>query len=168
MPDSAGEGHRPQAGILADLAHNGQDGKRQPVVEAADQLVGQFVGGAAVAPVRTAAARGRDRHPGAAVELAGILREKDLEIARKAMEITDVIEFADMPSSRASMFGSGKCAAARAYKSIYKLACIESYISDKVSGRRPLAVGRRLARGEQRGDLLAKFGDCAQSGRACR
>lgn len=52
----------------------------------------------------------------------------------------DVIEFADMPSSRASMFGSGKCAAARAYKSIYKLACIESYVSDKVSGRRPLAV----------------------------
>lgn len=56
------------------------------------------------------------------------------------LRAVDVIEFADMPSSRASMFGSGKCAAARAYKSIYKLACIESYISDKVSGRRPLAV----------------------------
>jgi hypothetical protein len=38
------------------------------------------------------------------------------------------------------MFGSGKCAAFRAYKSIYKLACIEQYISDKVSGRRPLAI----------------------------
>lgn len=52
----------------------------------------------------------------------------------------DVIEFADMPSSRASMFGSGKCAAFRAWRAIYKLASIEQYISDKVTGRRPLSL----------------------------
>jgi hypothetical protein len=64
----------------------------------------------------------------------------DLKGRMHELRTEDVLCFADMPSSRASMFGTGKCAAARAYQSIYKLACIESYISDKVSGRRPLAV----------------------------
>lgn len=52
----------------------------------------------------------------------------------------EVVEFADMPSSRANLFGSGKCAASRAYRTIYKQSGIEAYISDKVTGRRPLAV----------------------------
>lgn len=65
---------------------------------------------------------------------------QDLRGAQHELRAEDVIMMADMPSSRASLFGSGKCAAARAYSSIYKLACIESYVSDKVSGRRPLAV----------------------------
>jgi hypothetical protein len=65
---------------------------------------------------------------------------QDLKGAQHEMKAYEVMEFSDMPSSRASMFGSGKCAAFRSYKSIYKLANIESYISDKVSGRRPLAV----------------------------
>jgi hypothetical protein len=65
---------------------------------------------------------------------------QDLRGAFHELKYYEVLEFADMPSTRASMFGSGKCAAARAYKSIYKLACIEGYISDKVSGRRPLAI----------------------------
>lgn len=52
----------------------------------------------------------------------------------------EILDFVDMPSTRASMLGSGKCAAARAYKSIYKMASMDTYISDKVSGRRPLAV----------------------------
>jgi hypothetical protein len=65
---------------------------------------------------------------------------RDLKGAIHELKAGEVIEFADMPSSRASMFGSGKCAAFRAYKSIYKLACIEQYLADKVSGRRPLAI----------------------------
>lgn len=64
----------------------------------------------------------------------------DLKGSVHQLKSSDVIFFADMPSNRASMFGVGKCAAARAYKSIYKLAAIENYVSDKVSGRRPLAV----------------------------
>ncbi len=65
---------------------------------------------------------------------------QDLKGRQHELRAEDVISMADMPSSRASLFGSGKCAAARSYSSIYKLACIESYVSDKVSGRRPLAV----------------------------
>lgn len=56
------------------------------------------------------------------------------------LQAHEILEFADMPSTRATMYGTGLCAAARAYSSIYKLACIETYISDKTSGRRPLAV----------------------------
>jgi hypothetical protein len=62
---------------------------------------------------------------------------QDLKGQLHELKYYEVLEFADMPSTRASMFGSGKCAAARAYKSIYKLACIEQYISEKVSGRNP-------------------------------
>jgi hypothetical protein len=65
---------------------------------------------------------------------------RDLKGAMHQLRAADVIEFADMPSSRASMFGSGRCAAYRAYKSIYKLAAIEQYTADKVTGRRPLAI----------------------------
>lgn len=64
----------------------------------------------------------------------------DLKSQVHELQFHEVIEFADMPSSRASLLGSGKCAAARAYRAIYKLASIETYISDKVSGRRPLAI----------------------------
>lgn len=64
----------------------------------------------------------------------------DLKGAKHQLRTEDVICMSDMPSNRASMYGSGKCAAARAYPSIYEMACIQRYISDKVSGRRPLAV----------------------------
>lgn len=65
---------------------------------------------------------------------------QDLKGALHELKYYEVLEFSDMPSNRATMFGSGKCAAFRSYKTIYKLANIESYISDKVSGRRPLAI----------------------------
>lgn len=61
----------------------------------------------------------------------------DLKGRIHELRTADVLEFADMPSSRASMFGSGQCAAARAYKTIYRMACIEDLISEKVSGRNP-------------------------------
>lgn len=65
---------------------------------------------------------------------------QDLKGALHELNSWDVIEFADMPSSRATLFGSGKCAAHRSYHTLYKQVGIESYISDKVTGRRPLAV----------------------------
>lgn len=52
----------------------------------------------------------------------------------------EVISIADMPSSRVTFNGIGFCAASRAYKTIYRMAAIETYITEKVSGRRPLAV----------------------------
>jgi hypothetical protein len=57
---------------------------------------------------------------------------KDLKGREHQLRAADVLEFADMPSNRASMFGQGNAAAARAYKSIYKLACIKQI--DKVAG----------------------------------
>ena len=61
----------------------------------------------------------------------------DLKGRTHLLRSCDVLEFADMPSSRANLFGSGRCAAFRSYKSIYKLANIEDLISEKVSGRNP-------------------------------
>lgn len=65
---------------------------------------------------------------------------RDLQGKFHELRAEDVIEFSDMPSNRASMFGSGRCAAHRSYKPIYKLASIEQYVSDKVTGRRPLSL----------------------------
>ena len=62
---------------------------------------------------------------------------QDLKGRFHNLRLCDVLEFADMPSSRANMYGSGKCGAYRAYKSIYKLANIEDYQSEKISGRNP-------------------------------
>ena len=65
---------------------------------------------------------------------------QDLKGAFHGLKTHEVIELVDMPSTRAGQFGMGKCAAYRAYSSIYKMAAIDSYVSEKVSGRRPLAV----------------------------
>lgn len=70
---------------------------------------------------------------------------QDLKGALHNLKFYEVIEFADLPSSRATLFGSGRSASYRAYKAIYKMASIDTYISDKVSGRRPLAL--HLVRG---------------------
>lgn len=52
----------------------------------------------------------------------------------------NVIALSDMPDPGDTWFGVGNCAASRAYRSIYKLSVIERYVSEKVSGRRPLAI----------------------------
>jgi len=62
---------------------------------------------------------------------------QDLKGRVHNLRACDVIEFSDMPSNRANLYGSGRCAAYRAYKSIYKLANIEDYQSEKISGRNP-------------------------------
>jgi len=51
-----------------------------------------------------------------------------------------VITMSDMPDPSDTYFGVGVCAANRAYKAIYKLASIEGYLAEKVSGLRPLAI----------------------------
>lgn len=65
---------------------------------------------------------------------------RDLKGREHQLQSYEVMDFADMPSNRASMFGSGKCAAHRAYKSIYKLSSIETYLGEKVTGRHPTVV----------------------------
>lgn len=59
-----------------------------------------------------------------------------------AHELRDyqVLHFADMPSPSATLNGVGRCAASRAWKTIHKLASVETYFRDKVSGRRHTAI----------------------------
>lgn len=52
----------------------------------------------------------------------------------------EVVSIADMPDSGETFNGVGLCAASRAYYSIYKLASIEWYLREKVSGLQPLAI----------------------------
>lgn len=51
-----------------------------------------------------------------------------------------VLEMADLPDPSDTYYGVGLCAASRAYRAIYKLAALETYVSEKISGRRPLAI----------------------------
>ena len=69
-----------------------------------------------------------------------------------------VIALADMPSPRQTFNGTGMCAASRVYRTIYRMAVIEAYIAEKVSGRRPTAV--HLVNGinqKQVGELFASM-----------
>jgi hypothetical protein len=52
----------------------------------------------------------------------------------------DVLCYADMPRQDAESQGVGLCAASRAFQAILKLASVESYFRDKVSGRNPKAI----------------------------
>lgn len=51
-----------------------------------------------------------------------------------------VIAISDMPDPSETFFGVGKCAASRAYRSIYKLSVMDRYIGEKVGGKRPLEI----------------------------
>lgn len=51
-----------------------------------------------------------------------------------------VVMLSDEPDPSEMWNGIGHCAGARAYHKVYKLASIETFVSEKVSGRRPLAV----------------------------
>ena len=51
-----------------------------------------------------------------------------------------VLFFSDMTSPRASYRGVGRCAASRAWETIAKLAAVETYFREKVSGNRNLAI----------------------------
>lgn len=56
------------------------------------------------------------------------------------MKWFQVMEFCDMPETQDEYMGGGLCAAERAYQQIKKTAALESYVFDKVSGLRPLAI----------------------------
>ena len=56
------------------------------------------------------------------------------------MQPHQVIVFSDMPDPSETYYGVGHCAASRAYRGILKMAAIETYIYEKVSGKRALAV----------------------------
>ncbi len=59
---------------------------------------------------------------------------------RHEMRWWQVVALADMESADIEANGMGWCSAARAYHYIKKLATIESYIYEKVAGKRPLAI----------------------------
>lgn len=56
------------------------------------------------------------------------------------MKDYQVIMFSDMPDPSETYYGVGLSAASRAYSAIYKLASIEWYLREKVSGLHPLAI----------------------------
>lgn len=60
----------------------------------------------------------------------------------QAHELLDyqVVCFSDLPDPSETYFGVGVCAASRTYNAIYKLAAIEWYLREKVSGLQPLAI----------------------------
>jgi len=51
-----------------------------------------------------------------------------------------VLTMSDLPDPSETYYGVGLCAASRAYRAIYKLTALETYVAEKVSGRRPLAI----------------------------
>lgn len=64
----------------------------------------------------------------------------DLRGYEHEMRAHQVSSYADMPSAMASAFGVGNCAAGRVYRTIYKLAALEQYVTEKITGRRPMAI----------------------------
>jgi 2'-5' RNA ligase len=50
------------------------------------------------------------------------------------------IMLSDMPDPGDTYYGTGLCAASRAYKAIFKLAAMDWYMSEKISGLRPLEI----------------------------
>lgn len=57
-----------------------------------------------------------------------------------ALRDDQVIYFADMPSPRAELYGVGRPAAERAFLTIIKLAAVETYFREKITGARALKL----------------------------
>lgn len=76
-----------------------------------------------------------------------------------------VISLADMPSSRVESFGYGMSAARRAFETILKIVSIETYVREKVSGARNLAIHivNGITAGQLEGALTSS--DTANKGR---
>lgn len=64
----------------------------------------------------------------------------DLQGHEHVLRAHQVLDFADEPSSRAELRGVGRCAATRAFRTILKLAAVEIYFREKVTGDRNLAI----------------------------
>jgi hypothetical protein len=56
------------------------------------------------------------------------------------LDAEDVIRITDLPSPRVEMRGYGMCAAGRAWMTILKLAAVEVYFREKITGTRNLAI----------------------------
>lgn len=52
----------------------------------------------------------------------------------------NIIFGSDMPSARALMYNKGRCAASRAFQTIVKLAAVETYFREKITGSRALSL----------------------------
>lgn len=65
---------------------------------------------------------------------------RDLKGNWHEMKDYQVINLVDMPSPRAEHFGVGLCAAHRAYSHIYKMAALEKYVNEKITGNSPLEI----------------------------
>jgi hypothetical protein len=76
------------------------------------------------------------------------------------MKDYQVLDFVDQPSPRMSARGAGRCAGTRAFRTIIKMAGVEIYFREKVTGDRNLAI--YIVNGisnEQLGDALATAGE---------
>lgn len=65
---------------------------------------------------------------------------RDRKQALHEMRSHQIIMLSDMPDPGDMWYGVGLSAASRAYHSIYRLASLEGYVSEKITGRRPLAL----------------------------
>lgn len=74
---------------------------------------------------------GNDRYP---------VSYQDLEGAFHLLRADQVLVFADMPSPRRGLYGLARCAASRAFATIIKLAAVETYFREKITGSRALAL----------------------------
>jgi hypothetical protein len=65
---------------------------------------------------------------------------RDLKGAEHILRAHQILMFSDMPDPAESYHGVGYSAASRAWKTISKLAAIEGYVSEKVTGSRATAI----------------------------
>lgn len=65
---------------------------------------------------------------------------RDLKGREHVLADYEVLDIVDMPDPAASFYGTGMCAARRAYNSIKILNAIDQYLYEKVTGARPLAL----------------------------
>lgn len=65
---------------------------------------------------------------------------RDLSGREHVLKDWQVIAISDMPLPDDSMGGLGLCAASRAYEAIYRTWIITQYITEKISGQRPLSL----------------------------
>ena len=65
---------------------------------------------------------------------------RDRKGAEHELQDYQVLTFSDMPDPGDTYYGVGLCAASRSYGTIAKLAAVERYVYEKVSGTRALAI----------------------------
>lgn len=64
----------------------------------------------------------------------------DLKGREHEVKDYQLLDFVDQPSPRTQQYGTGRCAASRAFRTILKLSAVEIYFREKVTGDRNLAI----------------------------